>query len=959
MTVRRDLRLDGSSAAYSGRLKPQLDTLLSVEFRDTRDEDPGVVENRDVWRLTRVTFGEMLCGLRLDVNLTQEELASAMRAARIKISNKALSDLERGVGAKPPRKDVVQLYLDHCLPLWKADAAVREERRAAVDRELTTLIAMYERLKDLGAKPHAQAPPPNDLPRDAHAFTGREDELRELVNAVEEGGVVAVHAVDGMPGVGKTAFAVHAAHLLADRFPDGQIFLDLYGHTAGQAPLTPHHALAVLLSAVGVDSRNLPAVTAERAALWRRSLGRKRMVVVLDNAADHAQIAPLLPGGGGCLALVTSRRRLVELDAVTIDLAPLPAGEAEEMFRRLAGREVTEPKSLGDLVELAGRLPLALAILSARFRNRRALTVAGLVEELRAAHTRLIGLSSGSRAVAAAFELSYRDLPSERQRFFRLLGLHSGGGVERYGASALCQVELDVAEDHLDGLYYEHLIDEIALGRFRMHDLIAEYAGELVGPDDRPDEARWSLLEFYTRACANAHNVLDGGEAENDDVPPLGDADDAMDWFDTERTNLLASFDSTDDAGAVVGLALALAPYLGRTGPWDLGMRIHRRAAEVVVVLDDPILRGHVLLERGKTAFRADLYEEAETSLRTALDLFDATGQRTFFAHALMSLGQLWMLMGKLPDAEDALSEALELYELDEDPKNVADVLVELALLNYYNDEYSQSVTLNERAIEIYRELGDDHGQAMALKGLAHAWLFSDRYDNAYAAAVRALELDENKRVRLGATQVRALLGSIERSRGRYAEARDHFDVAIKGYEELGDRGGKAQAQVEQGIVLGRLGDFALAERVLREALDLFETFGEAHGRAAVRRELAELLIRAGRLAEARVPLDEAEDIYGKLEDRYGKTLTSTTYGTWYLASGDPRRAQQHYEQALLLAVEIAGPLAEADALAGLGRAARAVSDDESADLHLRRALAIYQRIGAGEAAEVAGELTE
>jgi tetratricopeptide (TPR) repeat protein/transcriptional regulator with XRE-family HTH domain len=911
-----------------------------------------VVDNRNAWRLTRQRFGEALAALRLDAGLSQSELASAMTSeTKKRISNGTFSDLERGIGANPPRRDVVLFYLKHCLPRWRADAAPKEERRADVLRKLEALEALHETLKASGVKLHESAAQPNDLPRDAHAFTGREDELTKLVDAVENGGVVAVHAVDGMPGVGKTAFAVRAAHLLADRFPDGQIFLDLYGHTAGHAPLEPHDALASLLMAVGVESQRLPADTAKREALWRRKLGHKRMVVILDNAADHAQVAPLLPGGGGCLVLVTSRRRLVELDAVTIDLAPLATAEAERMFQRLAGREVTEP--LADLVELAGRLPLALAILAARFRNRAALTVAVLLTELRAAHGRLSGLQGGERAVAAAFDLSYRDLSPQRQHFFRLLGLHPGGGVEQYAAAALCDVELDEAAGHLDGLYHEHLVDEIAFGRFRMHDLIAEYAAGLVDDSDDPDKARRSLLDFYADAATNAYNAMQRYEVEGGTLPPIEGPEDARAWFDDERVNVLASFDSADDAETVVRLALSLAPYLRRTGPWDLSTRIMRRAAE----FDVEAHNGDVQLELGKAEFTADNYLEAETALQKALDVFEATGRRTFCAHALMALGQLWIQTGYHSDAREALTQALGLYEQDGDQADIANVLTELALLSYYGDEYEQAVDIGERALTIFRELGDEYGQAMALKGLSNSWLFRDRYDDAYRTAVEGLELYKRQREAHGATQLQSQLGSIERSRGRYTEAYEHFAIAIEGYEELGDRGGKAQALVEQGIVLGRLGRFTEAEQVLREALDLYETFGEEHGRAASRRELAELLIRAGRLAEARVPLDESDVIYGKLDDRYGKTLTSTTYGTWYLKSGDARKAQQHYEQALLLAVEIGGPLAEADALAGLGRAAKAQGDQEGADRQLRKALAIYQRIGAGEAAELAEEL--
>lgn len=921
----------------------------------------------DVWTATRVRFGGLLRSVREGSRLTQVQLAAAMTSAGVTTSGGALSDLERGIGVKPPKEDVIRCYLDQCVPHLEGGGAVQVERRRAVERAFEALSEVYEHFADLaadrrarGGVPSAVGSPAADLPRDAHAFTGRVEELGSLIDAVEAGGVVAVHAVDGMPGVGKTAFAVHAAHVLADHFPDGQVFLDLYGHTAGRSPLDPHDALAALLSAVGVDPLTLPADTAQRAARWRTALSGKRVLLVLDNAADHAQVAPLLPGEGRCLVLVTSRRRLVELDAVSIDLASLPAHDAEEMFRRLAGRPVAEPAALAELVELAGRLPLALAILAARLRNRRALTVTRLVEELTAVRNRLTALRSGDRAVAAAFELSYRDLPPARRRFFRLLGLHPGGGVERHAAAALCGVTPDEAGEHLLALYDEHLVDEVAVARFRMHDLIAEYARDLVVEDDRPAEAKRSLLDHYERVARIADHLIVHGTPPDEvppDVPPLADAAAAMDLLDLERTNMVACLDATDEPTRIVGLSLALAPYLRRTGPWDLALRIHRRAGDAAPA-DDPAVRGRALLDLGKIAFYADHYEEAENALATAGRISAEAGLWSTAAHALATLGQLWRHLGKLGDAEGALSEALALHEREGDAGEVADVLVELGTLYYFADDYPAAIEANQRALAIHRELGDAMGQAVALKGLAHAWLFSDDYDNAHDAAARALELYEAARARLGTGQARALLGSVERARGRFAEAREHFDAAIEVYDELKDRSGKAMALIDLGVVLYRLGDYPAGERALRDALTLYDTFEEPHGQAAARRELAELLIRVGRLPEARAVLDEAEDIYGKLDDRFGKALTSSSYGAWHLAAGDARTARGHYETALLLALEIASPLEEAAARAGLGRVARALGDHGAAERHLTDALAIYRRLGAGEARELARELS-
>ncbi|WP_152552062.1 ATP-binding protein [Actinokineospora spheciospongiae] len=920
----------------------------------------------DVWRAARQGFGRVLRSLRVEANLKQGSVSAAISA-----SDSALSDLERGVGARPPRRDVVRHYVDHCLGAIAADEAVLRERRRAVWAAFAQLEALHEQLGDIAGPEHA--PPggaPSTLRRDVHAFTGRVDELALLVETAEQVDtashrVIAVHAVDGMPGVGKTAFAVHAAHLLADRFPDGQVFLDLHGHSPGRAPVDPRDALASLLAALGVNPLDLPEGVEARAELWRKVLSGKRVLLVLDNVADHAQVEALLPGEGRCLVLVTSRRRLVELDVVSIDLAPLSADEAERMFQDLAARPVSEPRALGELVRLCGRLPLALAILAARFRNRKALSVARLVEELTDAGNRLPALRSGDRAVAAAFDLSYRDLPPRRQRFFRLLGLHPGEGIERFAAAAVCGIDPDEAEAHLDALHHEHLVDEILLGRFRMHDLIAEYARALVGLDD-PDPtaaALASLLDFYEQAAGIAGDLLARGSRDDETdtgaasrLPRFADAAQAMDWTDEERANLLICLDWAEEPERVVGFALALAPYLRRTGPWDLVLRVHHRAVGAARALGVPEVEGRTLLELGKTEFYADNYERAQVVLRGAVKIFTELGDHSRVARALMSLGQTWMQTGDYSDAEEAYSQALAAHEQAGDVRGVAAVLVELGTLHYYQDEYAEAVDTNNRALRIYEELGDHPGQATALKGLTHAFLFSDDYERAHDAATKAQLLFRDLRMRLGEAQVLSLLGSIDVARGRFAEARDSLEAAVRAYDGLGDRAGVAMAMIELGIALRHLGEFPRAEETLRAALALYEELGEPAGKAAVRRELAELLTASGKLPGALALLDEAEALYQKLDDRYGKAATSSAYGAWHLASGDPGAARSRYAEALRLARDIAGPAEEASALAGMARVARALGEHEAADRAFREAVAIHRRIGSGKAAGLAAE---
>jgi hypothetical protein len=293
------------------------------------------------------------------------------------------------------------------------------------------------------------------LPLDAAAFTGREEELSKVTaaaGAAGAGGIVAVNAIGGMAGMGKTALAVHAAHALRDRFPDRQLFIDLHAHTPGREPVRPEDALAVLLAAVGVDTQGLPDGLDGRAAMWRDKMAGQRALLVLDNAASSRQVAPLLPGGGRCLVLVTSRRHLGDLPgAVTqVPLDALPPPQAAAMFIRLAPRAADSPDEVPDVVRLAGFLPLAISLLARLFARHPSWTLADVAAETKAS---LLTLTAEHESVTAAFEVSYRHLDPARQRFFCLLGLHPGTIIEPYAAAALAGTTLNEAAGLLDALH--------------------------------------------------------------------------------------------------------------------------------------------------------------------------------------------------------------------------------------------------------------------------------------------------------------------------------------------------------------------------------------------------------------------------------------------------------------------------------------------------------------------------
>jgi DNA-binding SARP family transcriptional activator len=352
------------------------------------------------------------------------------------------------------------------------------------------------------------------LPPDAAAFTGRDEELSRITAVVTNvrgaSGEAAIQAIGGMPGAGKTALAVHAAHLLRDRFPDRQLFIDLHAHTPDQDPVPPAAALASLLTAFGVDARSLPADTEARAALWRDRMAGQRALLVFDNAASSAQVTALLPGGDECLVLVTSRRHLGDLPGVVpVVLEALPPDQAEAMFLRMAPHAAAAGPRMAvrDLVGLAGCLPLAISLLARVNARHPSWTLADLTREARASP---LTLAAENYSVAAAFDESYRHLAASHQQLFRRLGQDPGAAIDAYAVAAIGGLSLSEAIGYLDALHGEGLLTEVGYRRYSMHNLIRRYLRDLsaaVPAADR-DHRAGPLLDCYQHTAAIAHDHL-------------------------------------------------------------------------------------------------------------------------------------------------------------------------------------------------------------------------------------------------------------------------------------------------------------------------------------------------------------------------------------------------------------------------------------------------------------------
>jgi class 3 adenylate cyclase/tetratricopeptide (TPR) repeat protein len=772
------------------------------------------------------------------------------------------------------------------------------------------------------------------LPRDLVSFTGRQRELAELVEAAAgAGGVVGVHAIGGMAGVGKTALVVHAAHRLAPRFPAGQIFLPLHGHTPGQQPVDPADALASLLLTAGIPAAQIPPGLEARMALWRDRLAEKQLLLILDDAADSEQVLPLLPGTGGSLVLVTSRRHLSALeDATAVSLDTLPPEEAAGLLVRLAGRPGLGPQdaAVAELARLCGYLPLAIGMLARQLHHHPAWTAAGRAAELAAAVDRLELIATENVSVAAAFDLSYADLAPDQQRLFRRLGLHPGADIDGYAAAALDGTGLAAARRGLEALYDQYLLTEPAQGRYRMHDLIREHARALAArldPDGDRDHATARLLDYYQHVAGLAdaelfrqtRTVPVAGTIPAA-VPVLAGQDEGLAWLRAERANLIACLDHATGTGQrarVIALTVGITTLLRQDGPW----------AEAIA--------RHV------------------TALRAAQHLGDRVGQ----ANALHDLGIARRLTGDYPGAARDLEEALGIYRDLGNRPGQASALNNLGVVRQLAGDYPGAARDLEEALGLYRDLGDRLGQASVLNNLGMVRLGTGDYPGAARALQEALGISRDLGDRRGQANALTYLGSVRRTTGDHPGAARDLEEALGLYRDIGDRRGQASALNNLGAARRTTGDHPGAAQALQEALGLYRDIGDRLGQASALNNLGMVRLGTGDYPGAAQALQEALGIYQDIGDRSGEAGALNGAGTLHRACGDLRRAGSCHQQALDLARQVGSSWDQAHALAGLGRCALAAGRAAEAEDMLRQALEIFQQIGAAEAAEVSAEL--
>ncbi|MCX5603736.1 tetratricopeptide repeat protein [Streptomyces phaeochromogenes] len=692
------------------------------------------------------------------------------------------------------------------------------------------------------AEPAAAPVRPAQLPATVSDFTGRASFVSELgdVLASAEGRVMAVSALAGIGGVGKTTLAVHVAHQARGAFPDGQLYVDLQG--AGARAAEPETVLGAFLRALGAADSSIPDSLEERAALFRSMLDGRRVLVLLDNARDAAQVRPLLPGTEGCAALITSRMRMVDLvGAHLVDLDVMSPEEALQLFTKIVGAErvAAERESALDVVAACGFLPLAIRIAASRLAARRTWTVSVLAAKLADERRRLDELQAGDLAVKATFELGYGQLEPAQARAFRLLGLADGPDISLAAAAAVLDLPVEATEDLLESLVDTSLLESAAPGRYRYHDLVRLYARACAERDEQPPSERAAamsrLLDFYLATAAGVYAIERPGDRLVDGLEPteyaglhFTDGSAALDWLYNEAAPLLACVRQSADTNRLqraVDLLWA-AKDLTESGANSHQYETTARAmCEATRVAGDPRAEGRARTVLTDVLLVSGRIEQAEEEARLAMELAGDAQDSTAISWVANNRGLICLHQGRYADGKAFFDQAIEGLRAAGNRPFEATSLCNLSRAHLGMGSVAKAVEIAQRGVAIHAEFGRTVRLANSHYAVGIALHRAGRHTEALGHFSEALGILHDHRQRLWEGTTHFRIAEVHLAARRPAQAAQHAEQALALRCIGGDRM-RGNVLTLLGRALSVLGQVDRARACWREALNLYEQSG-------------------------------------------------------------------------------------------------------------------------------------
>jgi DNA-binding SARP family transcriptional activator/predicted negative regulator of RcsB-dependent stress response len=716
---------------------------------------------------------------------------------------------------------------------------------------------------------------PEVLPPDIVGVTGREDELRLLQELLTVGGRPAIVALTGRAGVGKTTLAVHAAHLLRDQYPDGQLYVDLHG--AESCPADPARVLARFLRLLGVDGRQLPDGLDERSELYRHLLAGRRALILLDGAADERQIHPLLPGCSGSAVLVTSRRQITGLATRSLRLDVLEPAAATRLLGRIIGdnRVAAQPAESAEVARLCGNLPLALTIAGSRLARLPHRSPGWLAARLADDRRRLDELALDDLEVRASLALSYRGLPPAAGRLFRRLGLLRVPAVPGWVAAELLGDEPGEAADALDHLVEAHLLDPGGAGpdgevRYRQHDLVRIYARECVEAEEpaaeRSAAVRRALAGWSARAQEADRRLprslprfasaeRDGRAAVPGPARPAVAPADPLRWFEAERSALVAAVAQAYQCGAddvCWSLASCLDGFFEAGGYYDSWARTH---ATALLAAERAGHRGgaaRILYSLGELHADRDRYETALDCFQRARQMLNGLDDPVALAHVRRGTGVGARVLGQLDVARTELEAALAVFVGHADRNGIADAAHGLGAIHREQGRLDEAAECYQTALTLYEEIGEEFTQAIVLCSLGVVHRLAGRSAAAEACLRRSLELNRRLGHRAGEAYALCYLGELYTELEQVEPARTVLEAARTICDEVGERFGLGLTLRAIGELQYAAGDIADAHRTLRQALDIWRELDAPIWQARVLETLGRVYYEQGSEGEAR-----------------------------------------------------------------------------------------------------------